>query len=260
VNTGIVQTDDLRNACPTKRSVLSWLLLFPLLLLGCSAGQVAVVPSATTVTGGTQPPPSGAFAQLGAVTATHGGGCGLYGSRGTYEGAFTILRNKATALGADYVQIVRVSEPRLEGVCMRQSYIIDGIAYRRVAGAASPPPPSAAMSTTARAPGLNGTYSGDITGNTQGRVFTARITFTIVQQADQVVGTFTTNVGTTGTIKGVVTENGIREMTARQLQPCIGDYGGVAVIEADGSRLTGSYVGSDCGGSLTASFNMIRQP
>jgi len=241
-----------------KRPVFCGLLVL-LLLAGCTAAHVAVEPSAGTVTGGTQSPPSGAYAQLGAITATHGGGCGLYGSRGTYEGAFTILRNKAAAIGADYVQIIKVTEPRMEGVCMRQAYTLDGIAYRRVA-AASMPAPTAGASGGTRAPGLNGTYSGDITGNTQGRVFTGRITFTVVQQGDQVVGTFTTNLGTTGTVKGVLTENGIREWTARQLQPCLGEYGGVAVIEAGGSRLTGSYVGSDCGGSLTASFNVTRQP
>ena len=46
--------------------------------------------------------------------------------------------------------------------------------------------------------------------------------------------------------------------TARQLNPCVGDYGGVAVLEA-GMTLRGSYVGQDCSGSVTASFSVIRQ-
>lgn len=87
------------------------------------------------------------------------GGCGLYGARGDLEGAYTILRNKAAQLGADYVQVLRITEPR----------------------------------------------------------------------------------------------------TARQINPCQGEFAGVAVLEPDARTLRGSYVGRDCSGSVTASFTVTRQ-
>jgi hypothetical protein len=65
--------------------------------------------------------------------------------------------------------------------------------------------------------------------------------------------------GTAGSVKGTISASGIREWTARQLQPCEGEFGGVAVIESGGDKLTGSYLGSDCNGSLTASFVVHRQ-
>ncbi len=104
-------------------------LLAASMLVGCAAGQVAVAPDAIQVQTGTQRP-VGATAQLGAITATHGGGCGIYGTRGNLEGAYTILRNRAAQLGADYVQVLRVSPPHIEGMCKNQAYVIDGLAYR----------------------------------------------------------------------------------------------------------------------------------
>ena len=60
-------------------------------------------------------------------------------------------------------------------------------------------------------------------------------------------------------MKGIIGASGIREWTARQVQPCEGEFGGVAVIDEGGAKLTGSYVGSDCNGNLTASFVVHRQ-
>jgi len=99
-------------------------------LSACSAASVIVDPGASRVVVGNQPPPDGAQ-QLGGITAKHGHGCGLYGSEGNFEGAHALLRNKAAALGADYVQIVRVLEPgRFEGICNARDFVIDGVAYR----------------------------------------------------------------------------------------------------------------------------------
>ena len=49
------------------------------------------------------------------------------------------------------------------------------------------------------------------------------------------------------------------KIRARQIKPCEGEFGGVAVIEAGGSRLRGSYVGIDCTGPVTASFVVEKQ-
>ena len=94
------------------------------------AASVTVEPGAARVIVRNEPPPAGSE-QLGAITAKHGHGCGLYGSEGNFEGAYTMLQNKAAALGADYVHIVRVVQPgRMEGICNARDYVIDGIAYR----------------------------------------------------------------------------------------------------------------------------------
>jgi hypothetical protein len=63
------------------RALRSVLLLSTLFLVGCAAAQVTIAPGSSRVMTGTRPP-EGPYEQLGAITATHGGGCGLYGARG----------------------------------------------------------------------------------------------------------------------------------------------------------------------------------
>lgn len=107
--------------------------------------------------------------------------------------------------------------------------------------------------------GLNGTYSGEIIGNSEGRAFKLRVTFTIVQSGDQVAGAWSTTGGSSGTVTGVLTASGIRPLQARQVNPCTGEFAGVGVIEGGGNTLRGSYVGNDCSGAVTASFVVNRQ-
>lgn len=133
----------------------------------------------------------------------------------------------------------------------------------QAAPAAPPPPAVAAVATTPAGPpprqdGLTGTYTGEITGNSGGRIFNMAVTFTVVQSGNENAGAWTTTGGTSGTLAGVLIENGIRDLRARQLNPCVGDFGGVAVLE-QGMVLRGSYVGQDCSGSVTASFTVKRQ-
>ena len=102
-----------------------------LALSGCTASQVKISPESLAVQFGTNPP-SGDAIQIAPVTARHGGGCGLYGAEGNFEGAATILRNKAASMGANYVQIIRQQGEHMTGICLDRGYTIDGMAYRVV--------------------------------------------------------------------------------------------------------------------------------
>jgi hypothetical protein len=107
--------------------------------------------------------------------------------------------------------------------------------------------------------GLTGTYTGEITGTARGQAASIRVTFTLVQNGDNVVGVWTTTGGTSGTVSGTVQEGRISAFRAKQVNPCEGDLTGAAVIEDSGARLRGSYAGDDCTGHVTASFVVNRQ-
>lgn len=105
-------------------------LITMLVLTGCTASQVAMRPDSENVQVGNNPPGDG-YTQLEPITAKHGGGCGLYGSQGNFEGAMTILRNKAAERGADYVQIINQQGEHMTGLCLDRAYVIDGFAYKK---------------------------------------------------------------------------------------------------------------------------------
>lgn len=110
------------------------------ILTACAAGQpFQLDPNADRVRIGKSDPPDN-FTELGPVTGTNGTGCGAIGQRGTYEGAVTNLKNAAYRMGADYVQIMTISEPHLAGDCFRNAYIISGSAYKQTADTPSPIP------------------------------------------------------------------------------------------------------------------------
>lgn len=107
-------------------------------LVGCVASEVQVQPNSIAVQVGTNPPGEN-FVQLGAISAKHGGGCGLYGAQGNFEGAMNILQNKAAKRNADYVQILREQGEHMTGICLDRAYVIDGIAYKKMALAEKAP-------------------------------------------------------------------------------------------------------------------------
>lgn len=106
------------------------ILVAMLVIVGCTASNVAMRPDSVNVQVGIDPPGDG-FMQLGPITAKHGGGCGLYGSQGNFEGAMNILRNTAAERGAEYVQIIRQQGEHMTGLCLDRAYVIDGFAYKR---------------------------------------------------------------------------------------------------------------------------------
>jgi len=105
--------------------------------------------------------------------------------------------------------------------------------------------------------GLNGTFVGEITGTVRGQAFSMRVTFTLVQSGDQLVGVWNTSGGTSGTVQGVVIGSQVSDFRAKQVNPCEGAFTGATVVEA--GRLRGSYTGVDCNGPVTASFVVTRQ-
>lgn len=105
------------------------IILFAAIISGCTASQVKQTEEALLVEINHNPPPYGAK-QVGPISAKHGGGCGLYGAEGNFEGAASILRNKAATLGANYVQITDQQGEHVTGLCLDRSYTINGLAFK----------------------------------------------------------------------------------------------------------------------------------
>jgi hypothetical protein len=97
---------------------------------GCGGASVdPVLPQAEIVKVGKEPPPEGARA-LGPIDVAHGSGCGLLGDRGSYEGAVALARDRAAAVGGDYVELLTVSGPHFTPTCYDNRYVVHGIAFK----------------------------------------------------------------------------------------------------------------------------------
>src|SRR3974390_2831496 len=104
-----------------RLGLLAWVAL---LGRGCgSAPPVTLAPDAEGVQADKLAAPPGARS-LGPVEASNGGGCGLFATKGTYEGAPSELRNRAAELGGNYVQIDAVTEPHDDSGCTTGGYAI----------------------------------------------------------------------------------------------------------------------------------------
>jgi hypothetical protein len=79
-----------------------------------------------------------------------------------------------------------------------------------------------------------------------------RISFTLVQSGEHIVGTWMTSNGASGTVTGTV--SGLKSTTfkARQVNPCQGEFSGLFTIERNAAALHGGYSGADCGGAISA--------
>lgn len=123
-----------------------------LVLAGCAASPGALETGATKIRVAKADPPEN-YEELGPVSGSNGSGCGGYGAQGSYEGAVTDLKNQAFKIGADFVQIMTVTEPHVRPFCFDNVYRISGNAYRKVGDApksttASPPTSAATRSAT----------------------------------------------------------------------------------------------------------------
>ena len=99
-------------------------------LSGCAATLPPLSPAAERLVVGRNDPTDG-HQEIGLIEAVHGRGCGGFGVKGSYEGAYRELRNQAAEMGATYVQILMMTEPHLEGGCYRNQFILRGRAFRR---------------------------------------------------------------------------------------------------------------------------------
>jgi hypothetical protein len=95
----------------------------------CQAKAVVAEPRALAVDVEKADPPPGSRG-LGMVYAVHGGGCGVTGAEGNYEGAVMLLRNKAVQRGGNYVQILTTIAPHTENGCFDNRFVIRGVIYR----------------------------------------------------------------------------------------------------------------------------------
>jgi hypothetical protein len=109
------------------RSVLG-IATFLVAVASCQATPVAVSPAAQSVDVEKGDPGSGAK-EIGPIEVAHGGGCGGFGDRGAYESAVAMLRNKANAMGGNYVRVMMLTEPHSENGCFDNRFIIRGTVF-----------------------------------------------------------------------------------------------------------------------------------
>lgn len=104
-------------------------VLFSIALISGCAERPRLHEGADQVHVAKNDPPAGSV-YVTEISAQDGSGCGLWGQKGTYANAVTVLRNEALKVGADYVQIMGRDTPNLEYGCYDNTYRIDATAYR----------------------------------------------------------------------------------------------------------------------------------
>ena len=196
---------------------------------------------------------------FGGASVNRYGGSATWGSSGGYaqggtDGGFIFL-------GA--VRHAQSQANRAFDACMESRGWQAGTG---IAGA-GPPPPSAAsvapvaapVATPARTAGISGTFAGSVYGIQGNASFAMAVSFTIVQTEDKIAGAWTSASGTSGTMTATVVDNALADVRVKQINPCVGEFVGVATIEDAGLRLRGSYLGKACGSPVNASFVVTRQ-
>jgi hypothetical protein len=122
-----------------KKLTLLILVVLLLLLGACAAPQVRLSTGAEVVRVAKSDPPYN-YEEVGPVSGFDGEGCGGFGYLGTYERAIINIKNRAYALGADYIQIFTITEPHSSPNCYVNEYKLSGTAYKKVRDLPSPTP------------------------------------------------------------------------------------------------------------------------
>jgi hypothetical protein len=104
---------------------------------------------------------------------------------------------------------------------------------------------------------VTGTFGGQVFGSSGGDSFSAGLIMTLEGAGKELKGAWTAERGKSGILTGTLAGSKIATLRLKQLEPCAGSYDGVIV--EDGSRLRGSYSGTDCKGQVDAVFNVAKR-
>jgi len=104
---------------------------------------------------------------------------------------------------------------------------------------------------------VTGTFGGQVFGSSGGGSFSAGLIMTLEGAGKELKGAWTAERGKSGILTGTLAGSKIATLRLKQLEPCAGSYDGVIV--EDGSRLRGSYSGTDCKGQVDAVFNVAKR-
>ncbi|WP_444922854.1 hypothetical protein ACJJH9_11690 [Microbulbifer sp. DLAB2-AF] len=115
------------------------LILGALYLVGCTGPAIMLSDEGKVVKVG-KADPADNYSEIGTITATDGKGCGGFGFKGTYERAIIALKNKASELGGDYVQIYTAIEPHFTPSCYVNTYKINGMLFKKTSENPTPVP------------------------------------------------------------------------------------------------------------------------
>jgi tetratricopeptide (TPR) repeat protein len=110
-----------------------------------------------------------------------------------------------------------------------------------------------------RAPGpdLSGTFTGLAQGSISSRPFSLAVTATAVQRGKNFSATWTTGESG-GTMAGEVDGQTIRAFRVDQTNPCSATFHGTAIVLDENNAVSGTYSGTDCNGSVSATFRLSR--
>jgi hypothetical protein len=104
---------------------------------------------------------------------------------------------------------------------------------------------------------VTGTFGGQLFGSSGGDSFSAGLTLTLEGAGKELKGAWIAERGKSGILTGTLAGSKIATLRLKQLEPCAGSYDGVIV--EDGSRLRGSFSGTDCKGQVDAVFNVAKR-
>jgi hypothetical protein len=120
---------------------------------------------------------------------------------------------------------------------------------------------SGSDSVTGASPNANGTWTATMTttGGTQapsGTQFT--VTLHLTQAGADIFGTYSAQGGATGILTGTISGQTVT-LNASQSPPCDGTYDVVGTMNSGSTSMSGTYSGSDCFGTLQATFTAVKQ-
>jgi hypothetical protein len=103
---------------------------------------------------------------------------------------------------------------------------------------------------------VKGSFGGQVFVHSGGHSFSAGLILTLEGAGKELKGAWTAERGKSGILTGTLAGSKIAILRLKQLEPCAGNYDGSVVIIEDGSRLSGSYTGTDCKGQVDAAFTL----